>query len=344
MTSPASGFYGIELFGNQIEAMEAHGSVGALLEKHNLPLISAYCGTNLSDPAQRKDSIAKTLAWAGLVKKYNGKVIVVGPNGVPRGTWDFNAHKDDIVATLNELGKAVTDMGLTPVLHQHTGTCVETRDETYAVLEAVDTRVMKFGPDIRQFTEGRVRSGAGRKGFPSACTTHAPEGLLWGQRVSGLLSPRTRQSGYSGNPRDDGGPQTRGCCDGRVGFPAAAARTGDRKRKNRESLSAKSRHHIPAAAINQPVSHVAFKHRRSEHAAGDTSASAQQLASRQRARVALVALQIVAAENQFLSEDAFRVPRNLARAPVGLEVYSVRNKLSRDMLGTATVVATMATG
>ena len=55
------GFFGIELFGNQIEAMEAHGGLGVLLQKYNLPLISAYCGTNLSDPAQRKDAIAKTL-------------------------------------------------------------------------------------------------------------------------------------------------------------------------------------------------------------------------------------------------------------------------------------------
>jgi inosose dehydratase len=148
------GFYGIELFGNQIEAMEAHGGVGALLEKHRLPLISAYCTTNLSEPAARKDGIAKTLQWAQLVKKYNGKVIVVGPNGVRRNTYDFKAHKDDILTTLNELGKAVTDMGLTPVLHQHTGTCVESRDETYAVLEAVDTRVMKFGPDIGQLQKG----------------------------------------------------------------------------------------------------------------------------------------------------------------------------------------------
>jgi len=148
------GFYGIELFGNQIEAMEAHGGVGALLEKHNLPLISAYCNANLSDPAQRKDSIAKTVEWANLVRKYKGRVIVVGPNGVRRASYDFKAHKEDIVTALNELGKAVTDMGLTPVLHQHTGTCVETRDETYAVMEAVDTRVMKFGPDIGQLQKG----------------------------------------------------------------------------------------------------------------------------------------------------------------------------------------------
>src|ERR1051325_6469806 len=133
------GFYGIELFGNQIEAMEANGGVGFLLEKYNLPLISAYCGTNLSAPEQRRESIAKTLEWARPVKKYKGKVIVVGPNGVKRSTYDFKAHKGNIVTTLNELGNAVADMGLTPVLHQHTGTCVETREETYAVLEAVDT-------------------------------------------------------------------------------------------------------------------------------------------------------------------------------------------------------------
>lgn len=150
----ALGFYGIELFGNQIEAMEALGGVGALLAKHRLPLISAYCSTNLSEPPARKDAIAKTLAWARLVKKYDGKVVVVGPNGVKRSTYDFKAHKDDIVTTLNELGKAVTDMGLTPVLHQHTGTCVESREETYAVLEAVDTRAMKFGPDIGQLQKG----------------------------------------------------------------------------------------------------------------------------------------------------------------------------------------------
>lgn len=148
------GFYGIELFGNQIEAMEAQGGIGPLLAEHHLPLISAYCTTNLSDPAARRESIDKTLVWAKLVKKYDGKIVVVGPNGVRRNNYDFKAHKDDILTTLNELGKAVTDIGLTPVLHQHTGTCVESRDETYAVMEAVDPKAMKFGPDIGQLQKG----------------------------------------------------------------------------------------------------------------------------------------------------------------------------------------------
>jgi len=79
---------------------------------------------------------------------------VVGPNQVPRQSYDFAANKANILATLNELAKTVTDQGLTPVLHQHTGTCIESRDETYAILEAVDTKHLKFGPDVGQLTKG----------------------------------------------------------------------------------------------------------------------------------------------------------------------------------------------
>ena len=68
----ALGFYGIELFGNQIEAMEAKGGVGGLLEKYKLALISAYCGANLSDPAQRKTSgaVIWDLVFSGEEARY----------------------------------------------------------------------------------------------------------------------------------------------------------------------------------------------------------------------------------------------------------------------------------
>ena len=148
------GFHGIELFGWQIDGMEANGGLGPLLEKYKLPLISSYGGPNLTDPAQRKASIDRTVATARLVKKYGGKVIVFGPNGVPRDKFNFAEAKAGIVDVLNEGAKAVVDVGLTPVLHQHTGTCIETREETYAVMEAVDTRYLKFGPDIGQLQKG----------------------------------------------------------------------------------------------------------------------------------------------------------------------------------------------
>ena len=62
------GFYGLELFGWQIDGMEAHGGIGPLLEKYKLPLISSYGGPNLTDPAQRKPSLERTVATAKLVK------------------------------------------------------------------------------------------------------------------------------------------------------------------------------------------------------------------------------------------------------------------------------------
>ncbi len=92
--------------------------------------------------------------WCGLIKKANGRIFVLGPNQVPRQTYDFAGNKANIISMLNEVAKTVVDQGLTPVLHQHTGTCIESRDETYAVLNAVDTRYLKFGPDVGQLTRG----------------------------------------------------------------------------------------------------------------------------------------------------------------------------------------------
>jgi inosose dehydratase len=148
------GFYGLETFSNVLESAETTGGIASFLERSNLPLISGYCTINLVDPAQRADGIDKAMRWCGLIKKYNGRIYVVGPNQVNRSAYVFADHKQDIVNTLNELAKRVEDQGLTPVLHQHTGTCIESRDETYAVLEAVDTNHLKFGPDVGQLTKG----------------------------------------------------------------------------------------------------------------------------------------------------------------------------------------------
>jgi len=148
------GFYGLELFSWQIQGAEENGGMAPLIEKYKLPLISAYGGPDLLDPSQRRDSIVQSLEWAKLLKKYGGKVVTIGPNGVRRDAYNFREHKNDIVTTLNEYGKALADIGLTGCLHQHTGTCIESRDETYAVMESVDTRVVKFGPDIGQLQKG----------------------------------------------------------------------------------------------------------------------------------------------------------------------------------------------
>ena len=73
------GYYGLELFSFQIQGMEANGGMASLIEKYNLPLISAYGGPNLMDAAQRKENIAQAIEWAKLLKKYGGKVSSLGP-------------------------------------------------------------------------------------------------------------------------------------------------------------------------------------------------------------------------------------------------------------------------
>jgi inosose dehydratase len=150
------GYQGYETFGEVLEAWQTKGGLKAVLDENRLPLISAYCNVNLTDPTKRADEIARAVLWAKLIKQSGGVTAVIGPNGVKRASYDFNASKRDIISALNEICKAVDGAGITPALHQHTGTCIETRDEVYSVLEAVDTRYVKFGPDVGQLAKGGV--------------------------------------------------------------------------------------------------------------------------------------------------------------------------------------------
>lgn len=148
------GFYGFETFGDNLVQWESKGGLEPVLSQNHIPLVSAYCTLNLTDASRRQETIDKAVNWAKLIKKNGGRIFVLGPNPVPRESYNFAEHKANIVATLNEASKAVVDQGITPVLHQHTGTCVETRDETYATLDAMDHTTLKFGPDVGQLTKG----------------------------------------------------------------------------------------------------------------------------------------------------------------------------------------------
>jgi inosose dehydratase len=150
------GYNGYESLGETLEAWEAKGGLGKVLTANNMPLPSTYLHLrmNVDDPAQRKEQVARVVKWGVLLKKYGGSVGVFGPNGVNRATYDFNASKAGIVATLNDAAKALADIGLAATLHPHTDTCVMMRDEIYAVLESVDTKYVKFGPDVGQLAKG----------------------------------------------------------------------------------------------------------------------------------------------------------------------------------------------
>ena len=147
------GYHSFETFASVLEDHDKKGTLVQLLDRYPIPLRSAYVTVNVTDPAQRKDQIAMLQRYAKVVKKYGGSYLVQSANG-PRTGYVFAEHKANIIAALNEYGKAVNDAGLRTGLHQHTGTAIETREETYDVMNAVDTRFMHFAPDIGQAQKG----------------------------------------------------------------------------------------------------------------------------------------------------------------------------------------------
>jgi inosose dehydratase len=144
------GFHGFETWGSVLQANDEKGTLTALLEAHPIPYRSSFMGVNVHDPAKLKESIAQVVAWGKVTRKYGGTFAVVNAGGVDRRNYDFKAVKGTIVSGLEEHGKALHDLGLDAGLHQHTGSAVDTQDEVYAVMQAVNPTHMKFAPDVGQ--------------------------------------------------------------------------------------------------------------------------------------------------------------------------------------------------
>ncbi len=152
----ALGFHGFESFGGVLETWQSRGGLDAQLKARQLPLIGAYCPMVLTDPAQRQQEVQKAVRWGRLIRHYDGRIAVIGPDNVDRQRFDFAALRSGIVATLNDIGLALADIGITAALHQHTGSCITTRDETWAVMESVDTRHMKLCPDTGELLSAGI--------------------------------------------------------------------------------------------------------------------------------------------------------------------------------------------
>jgi inosose dehydratase len=161
------GYKGFESFGEVIEDWDKKGTLETLIAQHRIPLISAYSTLDVINPAARKDEIATILRWGRILKKHNAGFLVIAVRGAERKGYDFAAHRANIISALNDYGKAMADIGVATGLHQHTNTPIETRDEVYAVMENVDTRVFKFAPDVGQLQKGGADAAKVIKDFAS---------------------------------------------------------------------------------------------------------------------------------------------------------------------------------
>ena len=149
------GFHAFETFGQVVEEWETNrGGFRELVEKHGVPVVSAYCSADVVDPSKTKEETEKLTRWARLLKKSGGKLIEFGCSGVNRDKYDYREHKKNIIESMNTYARAVADQGLVFALHPHTGTAIESQEEVYFAMENVDTRHVKFGPDSGQLQKG----------------------------------------------------------------------------------------------------------------------------------------------------------------------------------------------
>jgi inosose dehydratase len=149
------GYHSFETFGHVIEEWEnKRGGFTPVVEKHGIPIVSAFCMTDVLDPSKRKDELKKLVRWTQLLKQNGGKLVEYCPTGIKREGYNYKDHKKNLIESMNEYAKAVTDNGLVCALHPHTGTPIETEEEVYFVMENLDTNYMKFGPDVGQLEKG----------------------------------------------------------------------------------------------------------------------------------------------------------------------------------------------
>jgi inosose dehydratase len=160
-----------ETFASIVFDWDQKGTLAPLIEQYRIPLVSAYASVQLTDTSQRKQNVDQLIQWGKVLKKHGGQIMVIAPNGVKREAYNFAEHKANIVSGLNDYAKAMNDVGLQAGLHQHTGTAVESRDETYATMEAVDTRYCKFAPDVGQLQKGGADAARVIKDFASITIT-----------------------------------------------------------------------------------------------------------------------------------------------------------------------------
>jgi inosose dehydratase len=148
------GFHSFETFAEVLETLDTKGTLSDLIAKYKVPLRSGYYTGNVIDPAQRKETIEKITRLAKVIKKHGGTFMVLAPNSVKKPDYKFAEHKANIVSALNDYAKAVNDAGLGTGLHQHTGTAIDSEEEVYAIMNAVDTKHCKFAPDVGQLQKG----------------------------------------------------------------------------------------------------------------------------------------------------------------------------------------------
>ncbi len=160
-------------------------------------------GINVHDPSKLKDSIAQVVAWGKVTQIWRGTFAVVNAGGVDRANFDFKAARQHRLRRERSRQGAPGSRPAGRACIQHTGSAVDTRDEVYAVMEAVDSRHMKFAPDVGQLQKAGADAAKVVEGFLPITVPHAPQGSTAAVSTPRLLPARPGQGRSRENPAPD---------------------------------------------------------------------------------------------------------------------------------------------
>lgn len=138
------GYAGTETFlsvaqwdAGQLDALERH------LQASGISLAAFYHDGQLGHPGQRQLNVQSVESGARLLQRLHGDVIVIGgghPQNLPR-------EIEEMAKTLNEMGRAAAQYGITVALHPHKGCLVFTEESLDRMLALTDPAYVKFCPD-----------------------------------------------------------------------------------------------------------------------------------------------------------------------------------------------------
>jgi len=238
------GFYSFETFPEILDYWDAKGALRGLIDRYQLPLKSGYFTTVLMDASKRKESVDRVIKLGKTVTKYGGTFAVVQPESVKRDGYNFKEYRANIIAGLNDHAMALTDLGLPTGLHQHTGTCIETHDEVYDVMNSANTKYLKFAPDVGQLQRGGSDPVQVCKDFLPLTEAYAPERFRqW--RTFRLRSAGDGQGGHPGDPGHTGDRRPGTGRHGGTGLLPQTRYDASRDRPGKQGLSAEDGVQVP---------------------------------------------------------------------------------------------------
>ena len=143
------GYHSFETFGNVMDDYEKKpGGFKEVVQKYNVPIVSAFCTHDVLDPAKTTAEVEKLRRWSKILKANGGKVIEFCAGGRRGAGFDYKNYKKSMVDSMNLYGKVAQEEGMICALHPHTGTPVETQEEIYIIMENMDSRYIKIGTKV----------------------------------------------------------------------------------------------------------------------------------------------------------------------------------------------------